>query len=128
MTRKQVPIPQLKPGPIRRDQLSLSLIDRINYLRQILDEVYPQPMEEWLDGFQRDAHPESEILWWERLSECYLGYTLAKDLSLEQKRAVFKILLALGMGSDLRALSAELGCLPYGAREEILALTGKAIQ
>ena len=57
MTRKQIPISQLKRGPIRHEQLSLSLTARINYLRQALDEVYPQPIEKWLDEFQRDGIP-----------------------------------------------------------------------
>ena len=36
MTRKQIPISQLKRGPIRHEQLSLSLTARINYLRRPL--------------------------------------------------------------------------------------------
>jgi hypothetical protein len=57
MTRKTIDPNKLKPGPIRHEQLPLSLVARINYLRVTLDEVYPQSMEKWLDGFQRDANP-----------------------------------------------------------------------
>jgi hypothetical protein len=128
MTRKQIPISQLKRGPIRHEQLSLSLTARINYLQHTLEEVYSQPIEKWLDEFQRDANPESEVVWWERLTRCYLAYTEPKDLSFKQKQAAFKILFTLGMGSDLKGVSAELDCLPVGAREEFLGLTGGAIQ
>jgi hypothetical protein len=128
MTRKQIPISQLKRGPIRHEQLSLSLTARINYLRQALHEVYAQPMEKWLDEFQRDTNPESEVVWWERLTRCYLAYTEPKDLSFKQKQAAFKALFTLAMGSDLQALDAELGSLPQGAREEILGLMGKTIR
>jgi len=128
MSRKQIPISQLKRGPIRHEQLSLSLTARINYLRQVLDEVYPQSIEKWLDEFQRDANPESEVVWWERLTRCYLAYTEPKDLSFKQKQAAFKILFTLGMGNDLQDVSIELGCLPEGAREEVLGLMGKTIQ
>jgi hypothetical protein len=127
MTRK-IPISQLKRGPIRHEQLSLSLTSRINYLHQTLEEVYPQPIETWFDGFQRDANPESEVVWWERLTRCYLAYTETKDLSFKQKQAAFKILFTLGMGNDLQDVSAELAALPEGAREEFLGLTGKTIQ
>jgi len=127
MTRKQIPLSQLKRGPIRQEQLALSLTARINYLRQALEEVYSQPIEKWLDEFQRDANPESEVVWWERLTRCYLAYTEPKDLSFEQKRAAFKILFTLGMGNDLQSVNAELACLPDGAREEFLGLTGKTI-
>ena len=82
MTRKQIPISQLKRGPIRHEQLSLSLTARINYLRQALDEVYAQPMEKWLDEFQRDANPKSEVVWWERLTRCYMAYTRTKRSEL----------------------------------------------
>ena len=124
MTRKQLPISQLKRGPIRHEQLSLSLTARINYLQQALDEVYPQPIEKWLDEFRRDANPESEVVWWERLTRCYLVYTEPKDLSQEQKQAAFKILFTLGMGSGLQSVSGELARLPDGAKEEILEMMG----
>jgi hypothetical protein len=128
MTRKNIPISQLKRSAIRHQELPLSLVARINYLHETLDEVYPQPIEAWMDGFQRDMNPESEIVWWERLTRCYLAYTEPKDLSFKQKQAAFKILFTLGMGSDLKGVSAELDCLPAGAREEFLGLTGGAVQ
>ena len=46
-----------------------------------------QRLEKWLDEFQRDANPESEVVWWERLTRCYLAYTEPKDLSYKQKQA-----------------------------------------
>src|ERR1044072_5200099 len=86
MTRKQIPISQLKRSPIRHEKLSGSLTARINYLQQTLDEVYSQPIEKWLDEFQRDMNPESEVVWWERLKRCYLAYTEPKDLTLSRNR------------------------------------------
>jgi hypothetical protein len=127
MKRKQIPISQLKRGPIRHEQLSLSLTARIKYLHQALEEIYPQPIEKWLDEFQRDAHPESEVIWWERLTRCYQAYTEPKDLSLKQKQAAFKILFTLGMGNDLQGMSAEIANLPEGAQEEILRLMGNRV-
>ena len=85
-------------------------------------------METWLEEFRRDANPESEILWWERLTQCYLGYTEPKDLSPQQKQAAFRALFKLAMGGDLQSVSHELGCLPEGAREEVLGLIGETIQ
>jgi len=128
MTRRNIPISQLKRSPIRHEKLSFSLTARINYLQQALEEVYSQPIEKWLDEFQRDMNPESEIVWWERLTRCYLAYTEPKDLSFKQKQAAFKILFTLGMGNDLKGVSAELDCLPSGARDEFLGLTGGAVQ
>ena len=102
MTRKQIPISQLKRSPIRHEELSLSLTARINYLQQALEEVYSQPIEKWLDEFQRDANPESEVVWWERLTRCYLAYTEPKDLSFKQKQAAFKVFSRWGWATTLR--------------------------
>jgi len=128
MNRKSIPISQLKRGPIRHEQLSMSLTARINYLCQSLDEVYPQSIEKWLDEFRRDANPESEVMWWESLTRCYLAYAEEKDLSAGQKLAAFKILFTLGMGSSIQSVSAELAKLPDGAKEELLAMMGPRTQ
>ena len=85
-------------------------------------------MQTWMDEFRRDANPESEVLWWERLTRCYLEYTEPKDLSPEQKQAVFRILFTLGMGGGLQAVSGEFVRLPDGASVEILELMGKTTQ
>jgi hypothetical protein len=116
----------LRPGPIRHEQLPLSLVARINHLRLTLKEVYPQPMETWLDGFQRDANPESEVRWWERIARCYQSYTDTKILNAEQKRAAFSILFQVAMG--LQPKEAEAATLPDGALEEIVTMLGERIQ
>src|ERR1022692_1952454 len=108
MTQKTIDSRKLKPGPIRHEHLPLSLVPRINHLRLTLAEAYPQSMEKWLDGFRRDAHPESEVQWWERLARCYAAYVATKDLSAEQKQAVFSVLFKLGMGFEPETLEADL--------------------
>ena len=55
-------------------------------------EVYPRSLEEWLDGFRRDANPESEVQWWERLARCYTTYNQTNSLTGDQKQALFRIL------------------------------------
>jgi hypothetical protein len=128
MSRKRIDPAKLKPGPIRHERLPLSLVARINYLRSTLHEVHPLSMDEWLDGFQRDANPESEVIWWERLTRCYRGYSDTKDLSAEQKKALFDVVFRLGMGLDDEPLAAALAKLPEGAMEEISALAGQRVQ
>ena len=56
MARKRIDPAKLKRGPIRHQELPLSLVARINYLRSTLHEVHSMSMEEWLDGFRRDAN------------------------------------------------------------------------
>ena len=124
MIRKQIPISQLKRGPIRHEQLSLSLTARINYLQQALQEVYPQSIDKWLEEFRRDTNPESEVEWWERLTRCYLAYSEARDLSAGQKLAAFKVLFTLAMGGGVQSVKAEISKLPDAAQEDLLAMMG----
>jgi hypothetical protein len=101
MKLKRVKLDQLKPGPIRHDELSPSLIARIASMQKTLEEVFPQTLEKWLDSFQRDAHPENEVAWWERVARCYTDYTSQHELNPKQKQAVFKIIFTLAMGSTV---------------------------
>ena len=121
MTRKRIDPAKLKRGPIRHQQLPLTLVARINYLQTALHEVYPQSIDVWLDAFKRDAHPEQEVVWWERLTRCHLAYTDDKELTSEQRSAAFKIIFGLCMGSGPETLANDLAKLPEGALEEIAA-------
>ena len=112
----------LKPGPIRHEQLPPSLIARIEYVRSTLEEVYPQSMDAWLDGFQRDAHPEGEVLWWERLARCYVEYISRKELNAAERKSAFNVILKLGLGASAGELVADVSNLPPGALDDILAM------
>jgi hypothetical protein len=112
----------LKPGPIRHKQLPPSLIARIEALHSTLEEVYPQSLAEWLDGFQRDAHPEGEVQWWERLARCYVEYISRKQPNPEQRKAAFNVLCKLALGASAANLAGDLASLPGGALDEIVAI------
>src|SRR3954463_7337378 len=105
-------VEDLKPGPIRHRELPPALIARIDSLRSILDEVYPQSRAEWLEGFQRDTNPEQEILWWERLARCYVEYSGNRALNVEQRKTAFNVMLKLLFGSSVEDIRPELVHLP----------------
>ena len=93
------------------------------------DEVYPRSLEEWLDGYRRDANPESEVQWWERLARCYTTYNQTNSLTGDQKQALFRILFMLGMGiSETEKLEADLASLPADALEDIMGLLWERTQ
>jgi hypothetical protein len=117
----------LKPGPIRHEQLPPSLIARIEALRSTLQDVYPMSMAEWLDGFQRDAHPEPEVQWWERLARRYVEYISQKELNPPQKKSAFSVIFKLGLGASAKDLAADVAKLPTGSLDEILAIMRRAI-
>ena len=122
MTEKRVSPNQLKPGPIRHEQLPITLLARIDYLRSTLEEVYPLSMAEWVDGFQRDAHPEREVLWWERLARCYVEYISRNELNPGQRKGAFNVICKIGLGASAGELAADLANLQTGALDDIQAL------
>jgi hypothetical protein len=84
---------QLKPGPIRREELSDLQIERIKKIQATFAEVDDTPLDEWMDGFKRDANPDQEIAVWERMARAYSRYIGEKSLSLEAKQDVLQVLL-----------------------------------
>jgi hypothetical protein len=121
MAQKNIDLSKLQRGPVRHPELPLTLVARVNYLRTTLEEAYPQSMDQWLDGFKRDANPDREVLWWERLARCYVAYNALKELTIHQKRVLFKVIFNLLMGSRPETQEIDLQTLPDGALEEILA-------
>jgi hypothetical protein len=122
MSQQRLRPEDLKPGPIRHEQLPLSMVQRIEYLRSTLEEVYPMSMAQWLDSFQRDAHPEGEVVWWERLARCYTEYISQKELDPAQKKSAFNVICKLGLGASAEDLAADVASLPGGALDEIIAI------
>ena len=68
----------VRPGPIRRAQLSPDLVLRIQTVRTAVAEVCALTEEEWRDAFKRDANPEHELLWWERVAGCFVHPTATR--------------------------------------------------
>jgi hypothetical protein len=125
MPKQRRRLDELKSGPIRHAELPPALVARIEWLKLTLDEVYPQPMAEWLDGFPRDVNPEPEVVWWERLAHCYVEYSHGNELNAGQKQAAFRIVLKLALGSEAEQVSADLTDLPPGALEDILGVMSR---
>jgi len=110
---------ELKPGPIRHQELPPALTARIDSLRSTLDEVYPQSREEWLEGFQRDTNPEQEVVWWERLARCYVEYSGSRALSTQQRKSAFDLIMKLLMGFPVASVRPDLAHLPPTAAKDI---------
>lgn len=104
--------------------LDAQLLGRIRLLRAALLEVYPQSMAAWVEGFARDARPEDEVAWWERLAACYLEYVAAMRIAPAQRRRVYDVLLGLTNGACKEGMLEPLAGLPPDAFEILEALYG----
>lgn len=104
------------------DIVEAQLLGRIRLIRAALWEVYPQSMATWVEGFERDARPEDEVGWWERLIACYLEYVAAMRIAPPQRRRVYDVLLGIANGACQEGLLEPLAVLPPDAFETLEAL------
>ena len=111
--QKTMKIEDLEKGPVRHQRLPESFVKRIRAFKEILAEVETVSLEETLDNFRRDQHPEREIVIWERIASTYqvfVAYNQTKELAT--KKEVLSVLLRLSTGvidfSNLKFLSKEL--------------------
>ncbi|RZK38630.1 MAG: toll/interleukin-1 receptor domain-containing protein [Pedobacter sp.] len=106
---KMIKASELTHGPVRNLILSESIISRIRLIRSSLWLGYQRSMEIWIDGFRRELHVESEVLFWEHVSSCFLELITqlkAEDAHIGDKteiyndlfKLVFSILQAGGAG------------------------------
>jgi hypothetical protein len=112
----------LRPGPIRRTQLSPELVLRIDTVRAALAEVCALTEAEWRDAFQRDANPERELLWWERVAECYIPLVARRAFSQNQRQATFNVIFGLFSGLETQQLQADLAKLPDSVMDDLAAI------
>ena len=57
----KIPLDRLQRGPIQHAALPDVLVERIKNFKALLIEVEPAPLDEIIEDFQRDLHPEPEI-------------------------------------------------------------------
>ena len=50
-------------------------------------------MQQWVEGFQRDINPESEIAIWEAIANALKGFAETRNLDLEARRESLVLLL-----------------------------------
>jgi hypothetical protein len=112
----------MKPGPIRRLQLPAEQVLRIDNVRGAVVEVCALTEAEWLDAFQRDANPEHELLWWERVSACYVALVASQTFSPDQRQWAFNVIF--GLFSDLEAaqLENDLAKLPGSVMDDLAGI------
>lgn len=112
----------IRPGPIRRSDLPAELMLRMSTVRAALAEVCGLTEAEWRDAFQRDANPEHEILWWERVAACYVPLVAGRTFSPDQRQAAFNVVFGLFSGLQAAQLQADLAKLPETAMDDLAVI------
>ena len=96
-----IDLDKLERGPVRHPTLPEDFIRRVKAVKAILADVDPSSLAEILDSFKRDAHPERELVIWERIAstyELFVSHEGIKDVPT--KMDVFSVLLELSTGRE----------------------------
>ena len=96
---------QIQPGPIRHETLPDEIVERIKVVQTVFAEVDPTPLEEWIENFKRDMNPDRELVIWEAMAAAYTSYNADRDMSLDKRKELFRILLIRSMSSTKDALT-----------------------
>jgi hypothetical protein len=99
---------ELHRGWIKHRSLSEEQVRRVARLREVLAEAYPMTMEGWIDGFLRDADPDSEIRIIEACAVAYQRLASQARLSAEEKERLYAVLCALSTGATGPQLASAL--------------------
>jgi hypothetical protein len=102
---KEVPLKNLHVGPVRHEDLSEDLIQRIRRLPAVFVGVTTTPIDEWIDDFKRDAHPENEVAIWESIANAYQTVCANRPLDDAARKELYDLLLLRSMKpeTDVRA-------------------------
>jgi hypothetical protein len=90
----------IKMDKIRHNELPLWMVHNINLFRTILIGVYTTSIEDWIDGFKRDTHPEFEIMTWNYICSNYVEILNRIDSLQSKKRDVYLFLLNMVNGNN----------------------------
>jgi hypothetical protein len=112
----------LKPSPIRHPPFPEEVRDLLRELAETFHDVYPRSVDEWEEGFRRDADPNEEIAFWLHLSQRFRQLTLG-DQSPEERSDLFRLLLtALSNGKDAVRFTFQAKTLSRERIEQVLAV------
>jgi len=82
------------------DSLPENLVKRLKKLYPSVSEILSQSVDEWIDDFCCDMHPEREIKIWENMIELWKSSCKKyKIQSKESKKKVFIMILEHSVGN-----------------------------
>lgn len=110
----------IQPGPIRHERLDDALIARVRAFEPVLADIYSMSHEKWLEGFQRDLNPESEIAIWESIAAAWQRLPSLGTLTPDERKEAFGILLVRSGSDDVDSTLAGLKHLSRSRAETLL--------
>ena len=97
--RQYIKLSDLKPAPIRHETLPFSIKVRSKIIIHILGNVSGINLETFIENLQRDLRPSRELEIWEVIAAAFLDYVASHDLTHEQAKQVYRVLLRCSLGA-----------------------------
>ena len=116
-------IENLIPGPIVNESLNEEQLDKIKFIQETFNEVYPVSLEETITNFKRDQNPDNEITVWLNMANTFKPFVLDNlgQEKLEVRKEAFKLILMRSMMPEKEAIiSSDLKLLSKNEIQEIL--------
>lgn len=116
-------IENLTPGPIVNESLSEEQLDKIKFIQETFNEVYPVSLDETITNFRRDQNPDNEITVWLNMANTFKPFASVNlgQEKLEVRKEAFKLILMRSMMPEKEAISSsDLKLLSENEIQEIL--------
>lgn len=116
-------IESLTPGPIVHGSLNKEQLDKIKFIQETFNGVYPVSLEETITNFKRDQNPDNEINVWLNMAKTFQPFATKNsgEEKLKIRKEAFKLILMRSMLPEKEATSsADLKLLNDNQIREIL--------
>lgn len=83
----------LQPGDVKHGPFSEDVRAVIREIQSAFWEQHPLSLEQWEEGFRRDAHPAAEIALWLHAAETYQAFAAVEE-DFDRRREIFRCIVA----------------------------------
>jgi hypothetical protein len=95
MSRKNIPLSSIDTDGPERSVLTTDQERRIAAIHRTFSEILPRSLEQSLQDFRKDMHPEREIVVWENMATTYKAH-VSSCTTLMGRKALFASILTTG--------------------------------
>jgi hypothetical protein len=98
----EMAIQDLELNDIVHDSLTTRQINDIKRIQQIFSEVNSSTLDETINNFKRDQHPDNEIAIWQKMADTYQRFTSRtnKAIGLDKKNEAYELILLRSMMTE----------------------------
>ena len=108
-------------SPTMHDSLPDELLERIRVVHATFADVDGTPLDKWISDFKRDVNPEPNVKIWEDMKVAYDDYCDGRELPLETRKEVYRVVLFRSMAEPKDVLERiELSILSSDDASEIM--------